>query len=81
MLQKCHRNWNRVPTYNDKTMIVTVREGFIFRQTDQGNVVLVRVCVAKGAVVNNQRPGKGYQATGDRDGQERYLEGGGLNLN
>ena len=42
-------------------------------QTDQGNVVLVRVCVAEGAVVDDQGPGKGYQAAGDRDSQEGHL--------
>ena len=47
---------------------------FIFRQTHQGNVVLVRVSVAERAVVNHQRPSKGNQTARDRDGQERHLD-------
>lgn len=39
----------------------------------------MRVCVAEGAVVNDQGPGKGYQAAGDRDSQERHL-GVGVNI-
>ena len=42
----------------------------------QRDVVLVRVGVSEGAMVDDQGPGQGDKATGDRNGKQGELEVG-----